>query len=240
MKIAIGSDGTGFEYKKRIIENLEKKGHTLEDFGTYSADEVDYPLFVRPVTAAVSGGTSDRGIFLGDTGIGAVIASNRQKGVRCVLCPDSSTALVSRTRYDTNMISIASPIADIEKAFEIISVWLDAPFEGGRYKKRVDMIDSEAAFIKAKEASDKKGNLAKGAREEYDLLIAFRYLKYIEGNNSFELSVDPGLKTPSIVYIPSKEKWNSEIPAWAHNRREEILDRIKAKCNHMEMEWRDY
>ena len=165
MKIAIGSDGTGFADKERIIRHLEQKGHTIEDFGTFSADEVDYPLFVNPVAASVSGGTCERGIFLGVTGIGAVIASNRQKGVRCVLCQDSSTALVSRTRHDTNMISIASGTAGIEKALDIISVWLDTPLlQGGRYKKRIDMIDSEAAFIRAKEASDKKGSPAKGCK----------------------------------------------------------------------------
>ena len=86
MKIAIGSDHAGFQYKGKIREFLESRGHNVTDFGTHSEEPVDYPLFIRPVAEAVARGEFDRGIVLGGSGNGEAIIANRVKGIRCALC----------------------------------------------------------------------------------------------------------------------------------------------------------
>jgi hypothetical protein len=88
-------------------------------------------------------------------------------------------------------------------------------------------------------AENAKRSTAAPART-YDVLIAFRYVKYFEGENELELQVDPGLKEPSIIHVPSPERWRSEMPSWARERRDEILQRIRSKCAHMQVEWKEY
>src|SRR3954466_10408112 len=96
MLIGIGSDHAGFQYKEKIKEFLEKLGHTVKDFGTYSEDSTDYPLFIRPVAEAVARGEFERGIVLGGSGNGEAMAANRVKGVRCALCWNAESAMLGR------------------------------------------------------------------------------------------------------------------------------------------------
>ena len=104
MKIAIGSDHAGFIYKEMIKKYLEETGHAIRDFGTFSDDPVDYPIFIRPVAEAVSKGEFDRGIVLGGSGNGEAITANRVKGIRCALCWNRESALLARKHGDAEYI----------------------------------------------------------------------------------------------------------------------------------------
>src|SRR5689334_2968681 len=106
MNIAIGSDHAGFLYKEAIINLLRSLGHQVKDYGTYSEDAVDYPLFIRPVADAVAKGKFERGIVLGGSGNGEAITANRVSGIRCALCWNIESARLSRQHNDANMISI--------------------------------------------------------------------------------------------------------------------------------------
>src|SRR5579859_1077129 len=96
MKIAIGSDHAGFEYKEEIRKLLQQLGHTVTDFGTNSAEPVDYPLFIRPVAEAVARGQAERGVVLGGSGNGEAIVANRVRGIRCALCWNAESARLGR------------------------------------------------------------------------------------------------------------------------------------------------
>ena len=140
MKIAIGSDHAGFQYKDRIREFLEGHGHSVTDFGTHSEEPVDYPLFVRPVAEAVARGEFDRGIVLGGSGNGEAIVANRIKGVRCALCWNAESARLARQHNDANVLSLGQRMMSLETALQIVKIWLEMPFEGGRHQRRIELI----------------------------------------------------------------------------------------------------
>jgi ribose 5-phosphate isomerase B len=142
MNIAIGSDHAGFRYKEVIRHHLEKLGHSVRDFGAYSEDTVDYPVFIRPVAEAVARGDFERGIVLGGSGNGEAIVANRVKGVRCALCWDLRSARFGREHNNANVISIGQRMVSIEEALEIVDVWLATPFQGGRHQARIEQIDA--------------------------------------------------------------------------------------------------
>ena len=143
MKIAIGSDHAGFTYKEKIKQFLSALGHEVTDFGTYSEDPVDYPLFIRPVAEAVACGESERGVVLGGSGNGEAMAANRVKKVRCALCWNVASARLARQHNDANVLSIGQRMISEEEALEIVRVWLETPFEGGRHLRRIQMLDRE-------------------------------------------------------------------------------------------------
>src|SRR3984957_16439374 len=138
MKIAIGSDHAGFQYKERIREFLAKLGHDVRDMGTYSDAAVDYPLFIRPVAEAVARGEYERGIVLGGSGNGEAMVANRVKGVRCALCWNLDSARLGRQHNNANVISIGQRMMPPEMALDIVKTWLDTPFEGGRHQRRIE------------------------------------------------------------------------------------------------------
>ena len=142
MKIAIGSDHAGFQYKEKIKEFLRNLGHEVKDYGTNSDAAVDYPLFIRPTAEAVALGECERGIVLGGSGNGEAIVANRVKGVRCALCWNLESARLGRQHNNANVISIGERMVSPEMALEIVKVWLDTPFEGGRHQRRIDLIDA--------------------------------------------------------------------------------------------------
>jgi len=141
MKIAIGSDHAGFQYKEKIRELLKDLGHNVTDFGTHSEAPVDYPVFIRPVAEAVARHEFERGIVLGGSGNGEAITANRVKGVRCALCWNVQSARLARQHNDANVISLGQRMIGLDLAFEIVRTWLDTPFEGGRHQKRIELID---------------------------------------------------------------------------------------------------
>ena len=143
MKIAIGSDHAGVQYKEQIKKLLAECGHEVRDFGAFSEAPVDYPLFIRPVAEAVARGEFERGIVLGGSGNGEAMVANRVKGVRCALCWNVESALLSRHHNDANVLSLGQRMMSLETALEIVRIWLTTPFEGGRHQRRIELIDFE-------------------------------------------------------------------------------------------------
>ncbi len=141
MKLAVGSDHAGFDYKERIKALLNELGHEVRDFGTSSHDPVDYPVFIRPVAQAVARGEFERGIVLGGSGNGEAIVANKVKGVRCALCWSLDTARWSREHNDANVLSIGQRTIPVELALEIVRVWLATGFAGGRHLNRIRQIE---------------------------------------------------------------------------------------------------
>jgi ribose 5-phosphate isomerase B len=143
MKIVIGADQAGFKYKEVIKKFLIEKGYTVDDFGTDSEKPCDYPDIIRPVAKAVAAGKYDRGIILGGSGNGEAMVANRVKGVRCALCWDLRSARLSRAHNDANVLSMGERMIAIEEALEIVELWLNTPFDGGRHLTRIQKIDAE-------------------------------------------------------------------------------------------------
>ena len=141
MKIAIGSDHAGFDYKERIRELLQTLGHQVKDCGTYSPQPVDYPLFIRPVAEAVAQGEAERGVVLGGSGNGEAIVANRVRGVRCAVCWNEESARLARQHNDANVISLGQRMMSLEVALDLVRIWLETPFEGGRHQRRIELID---------------------------------------------------------------------------------------------------
>ncbi|MCJ7595559.1 MAG: ribose 5-phosphate isomerase B [Desulfobacterales bacterium] len=253
MKVAIGSDHAGFAYKEKIKELLKGLNHEVYDFGTHSDEAVDYPLYIRPVAEAVARNEVDRGIVLGGSGNGEAIVANKIPGIRCTLCWNKETARLAREHNDGNVLSLGARLITEQEALEIVGIWLSTPFTGGRHLRRIKQIAGIEASASETASKDKmrgsggKANNSKQRKETkkmapkpYDVLISFRYIKYFEGNKTFELNVDPSLKGPSIIHIPSPERWASELPKWTQGRREEILERIRQECSHLTAEWSEY
>lgn len=142
MKISLGTDHAGYEYKEAIKRYLLAEGHEVVDYGCQSTESCDYPLFIRPAAQAVAKGECERGIVLGGSGNGEAIVANRERGVRCALCWSLETAKLGRQHNDANMISIGSRQVSLELTLEIVKVWLTTPFEGGRHARRIAQIDS--------------------------------------------------------------------------------------------------
>lgn len=144
MKIAIGCDHAGFEYKQRIREFLERAGHEVHDHGTHSNEACDFPRYIYPVARAVANGDADRGIVLGGSGNGEAMAANRVRGIRASVCWDLRSARLARAHNDANVLSIGQRMISIGAAMEIVSLWLSTPFDGGRHERRIQLIDELA------------------------------------------------------------------------------------------------
>ena len=140
MRIAIGADHAGFLLKEHLKDTLAKLGHQVEDYGTDSERSVDYPPICAAVGRAVASGQADRGIVLGGSGQGEQIAANKVRGVRAALCNDLFTARLSRQHNDANVLSMGGRIVAFGLADEILKLWLDTPYEGGRHQTRLDQI----------------------------------------------------------------------------------------------------
>jgi ribose 5-phosphate isomerase B len=141
LKISIGSDHAGFEYKEKIKVLLSSLGHEVHDFGTTSTEPVDYPLFIRPAAEAVARGECERGIVLGGSGNGEAMVANKVRGVRCALCWSLETARLGRAHNDANVLSIGQRMIPEDLALEIVKVWLVTPFDGGRHARRIAEIE---------------------------------------------------------------------------------------------------
>jgi ribose 5-phosphate isomerase B len=141
--IAIGADHAGFLLKEHLKHTLARLGHLVEDHGTDSEASVDYPPICLSVGRAVADGRADRGIVLGGSGQGEQIAANKVAGIRAALCHDLYTARLSRQHNDANVLSMGGRIVAFGLADEIVSLWLETPFDGGRHQRRLDQI-SEA------------------------------------------------------------------------------------------------
>ena len=138
--IAIGADHAGFSLKEHLKATLLRLGHTVDDHGTDSEAPVDYPPICIGVARAVVDGRADRGIVLGGSGQGEQLTANKILGVRAALCNDLYTARLSRQHNDANVLSMGGRIVAAGLADEILTLWLDTAFEGGRHQRRVNQI----------------------------------------------------------------------------------------------------
>ena len=143
LKIAIGADHAGFLYKNRMIEHLKSKGYEVINFGTDSAESVDYPLYAKKVCRAVVSKEADFGILICGTGVGMSIAANKVKGIRASLCTDLVIAEYTRLHNDSNVLCMGARIIAYEMAEMICDKYLSTQFEGGRHQKRVDMLEEK-------------------------------------------------------------------------------------------------
>ena len=141
LRIAIGSDHGGYEYKEQIVSHLKEKGYECVDVGTYSTDSCDYPVIARAVTTKITTGEADRGILICGTGIGMSIVANKVKGIRAALCGDTFSARASRAHNNSNVLCLGERVIGINLAMDIVDIWLESKFEGGRHQRRVDMME---------------------------------------------------------------------------------------------------
>lgn len=138
--IALASDHVGLTLKKTIMELLEEKGLTYRDFGTYSQERCDYPVYGSAAAKAVAEGTCERGIVICGTGVGISLSANKIHGIRCVVCSEPYSAKLSRLHNNTNMLALGSRVVGEDLARMIVETWLETPFEGGRHQRRVEQL----------------------------------------------------------------------------------------------------
>jgi ribose 5-phosphate isomerase B len=140
MRIAIGADHAGFALKQHLIGMLQRLGHAVDDRGTHSDAPTDYPPICADVAREVTSGRADRGIVIGGSGQGEQMAANKVPGTRAALCNDLYTARTSREHNDANVLALGGRIVAQTLAEEILAMWLDTPFAGGRHQRRIDQI----------------------------------------------------------------------------------------------------
>ena len=138
--IAIGSDHGGFALKQEIMKHLDEKGLEYKDYGTYSEESCDYPVYGAAVGRAVAGGECDRGILICGTGIGISIAANKIEGIRAANCTDCYMAEMTRRHNDANILALGARVVGSGLALKIVDTFLETGFEGGRHAKRVALI----------------------------------------------------------------------------------------------------
>ena len=138
--VAIGADHAGFEYKTAIAELLKEKGLEVKDFGTYSADSVDYPDFAHPVASAVEDGEAAWGILICGSANGVAITANKHRGIRAALCWNKEVAEITRKHNNANIICIPDRFVSIQEATGMITAFNETEFEGGRHQNRVSKI----------------------------------------------------------------------------------------------------
>lgn len=142
MKIAVGCDHGGYALKEAVIAELQKRGIEIVDKGCADTSSVDYPDYALAVAEEVASGACERGVLMCGTGIGISIAANKVKGIRCAVCHDMFTAAMSAEHNKANIIALGGRILTPEQAAEMVGIWLDTPFGGGRHQSRVDKISA--------------------------------------------------------------------------------------------------
>ena len=138
--IAIGSDHGGFALKQEIMQHLEAAGYAYKDFGTYTADSCDYPVYGEAIARAVASGEYERGIIICGTGIGISISANKVKGIRAALCGDCYSAEMTRRHNDANVLALGARVLGPGLALKIVDTFLTTDFEGGRHARRIAKI----------------------------------------------------------------------------------------------------
>jgi ribose 5-phosphate isomerase B len=139
--IAIGGDHAGFSTKEIVAAHLKKLGHTVKDFGAFSAESVDYPDYARPVAQSVAIGENQLGIVLCGSGNGVNITANKTKGIRSALCWIPEIASLARQHNNANVCAIPARFVTVDLAVEIAEAFLNADFEGDRHLRRVEKIE---------------------------------------------------------------------------------------------------
>ncbi len=140
MKIAIGCDHGGLEHKNAIAEHLKTRGFEVTDFGIYEQVSVDYPEIALKVANSVAKGENELGILVCGTGIGMSLAANKVKGIRAAACSEHFSAKYTRLHNNSNILCLGGRVIGVGTALEMVDLFVDTPFEGGRHQKRVDMV----------------------------------------------------------------------------------------------------
>jgi ribose 5-phosphate isomerase B len=140
MRIAMGADHAGFPLKEELKSFLEQQGHQVIDVGTDSTDPVDYPAFSAAAARAVVDGRAERGIVVGGSGQGEQIVANKIDGIRASLCHDLYSARLAREHNDANVLGMGARVIAPAYAREVVRLWLDTPFAGGRHEARIEQI----------------------------------------------------------------------------------------------------
>ena len=138
--IAIGSDHGGFALKQDVMKHLTELGLEYKDYGTYTEDSCDYPVYGEAVARAVAGGEAEKGIVICGTGIGISISANKVKGIRAALCGDCFSAEFTRRHNDANVLAMGARVVGPGLALKIVDTFLTTEFEGGRHAKRIALI----------------------------------------------------------------------------------------------------
>ena len=141
MKIAIGCDHAGVDYKLAIIEHLNQKGIETEDFGTYDKQSCHYPIYAKKVTDSVVSGDADLGILVCGTGIGMSMAANKVKGIRAAHVTDCFSAEATRQHNNANVLCLGQRIIGEGLALKIVDIFIETEFLGGRHQERLDLFD---------------------------------------------------------------------------------------------------
>ena len=142
--IAIGCDHAALELKKEIVTRLESRGVKIKDYGCYTSEAVDYPVYARKVAEAVASGECEKGILICGTGIGMSIAANKVKGIRCALCGDTFSARATRQHNDANILALGERVVGKGLALDIVDVFLNTEFSGEeRYVRRIGLIERQ-------------------------------------------------------------------------------------------------
>ncbi|MDE7038623.1 MAG: ribose 5-phosphate isomerase B [Lachnospiraceae bacterium] len=140
MRIGIGNDHTAVAMKNEISDYLRELGHEVVDYGTDSSESCNYAVYGEKVARAVAAKDVDLGVLICGTGVGISLAANKVKGIRAAVCSESCTARLVRQHNNANILAFGARIIGVETAKEMVRAWLDAEFEGGRHRDRVDMI----------------------------------------------------------------------------------------------------
>lgn len=140
MKIALGADHAGFALKDEILEALRQAGYQVADFGTNSPEPADYPDFAFAVAEYIASGSADRGILVCGSGVGMSIAANKVSGIRAALGVNAEEVRLTRLHNDANVLTLGARFIDVSTAKDLVLIFLETPFEGGRHERRVGKI----------------------------------------------------------------------------------------------------
>jgi len=140
MKIAIGSDHAGFNYKEAIKDHIQQTGHDVDDLGTFTEASCDYPDYAHAVANAVEEGKADFGVLVCGSANGVAITANKHAGIRAAICWEKEIAVLARAHNNANIICIPARFVSTDAALEMVDTFLSTPFEGGRHQTRVEKI----------------------------------------------------------------------------------------------------
>ena len=141
LKIALGADHAGYEYKDKLIGVLTQNGYECVDCGTNGPESVDYPLYASKVCELVRTEECNFGILVCGTGIGMSIAANKHRGIRAALCNEPESTAMTRHHNNSNVLCLGARMIPFERALELANVFLSTEFDGGRHERRVEMLD---------------------------------------------------------------------------------------------------
>lgn len=170
MKIALGADHAGFEYKDRIADLLRTRGHDIIDFGTHDSTPVDYPQYGYAVGEAVASGQADRGIVVCGSSLGIAMAANKVPGVRCAPVAETYSAELARRHNDANVIAFSERLTGWEMIERMLDVYLDTPFDGGRHAYRTEQLFEFGDAQRARTLKDLERGAVTDAQTPQDLI----------------------------------------------------------------------